>query len=196
MAPLTPAQQNTLALMQAFGFDSDELMLNRSGRHSHRQAGVIAQGVKARSYTFGQIGIAIFGMFIAGFLISLRRPYLMNNFGPGVVIAVMVAAVFGFLAILLAFSAANRRRRPRNGQWPVNQATGPVQVRVTSNLRRTDGDVATGWVRIGRARFAVWGPVLGAFRPGLPYTIYYVGNRRGGIPISAEALETTTPPMR
>ena len=184
MTAPTTAQQNTLALMQALGFTGDELLLNREGQHSARQAARITQEYKARSsYSFFQIAIAVVGMFIAGFLISLRRPFLLRSFGPGAVIAVIVTGVILFLIILLVFSLI-RRGRTRQGRWRVRRVTGRAQVQVSGSASRPGAIV-----RIRRTRFAVPDVVRGAFMPGRPYSIYYVGGRRGGLLLSAEAME-------
>lgn len=189
MTAPTQAQQNTLALMQSLDFTSDELLLNRAGRHSARQAARIAQGTQTGSYTLFQVAIAIFGMGIAGFLFSLRRPYLLQTLGPEAVVAGIVVAILIFLFILFVFSRIRRRKQARKKGWPVRRATGRAQVQVSGSASPTGGLLPAGVIRIGRARFALADAVLRNFLPGRPYTLYYVGDRRGGLLISAEALE-------
>lgn len=189
MTAPTPAQQNTLALMQALDFTSDELLLNRTGQHSARQAARIAQQTQGRPVTAFQIVVVFIGMAIAGFLFSLRRPYLLHTLGPGAVIAGIVAAFVIFLFILFVFSRARKRGQARRGRWPVRRAIGRAQVQVSGSGNQPGGLLPAGVVRVGRARFAVPDAVLRNFTPGRPYALYFVGNRRGGLLVSAEALE-------
>jgi hypothetical protein len=51
--------------------------------------------------------------------------------------------------------------------------------------------VADGTIQIGKTYLAIWQEAAQAFIPGNPYTVYYVGSKRGGLPVSAEAMEDT-----
>jgi len=196
---MTPAQQNTTALMQALQFNADELILNRNGQLSPAQAQRVGAQLRAGSKAMWMIGLFVLVVFVIGFgalylsgairLETDEAPFILLAIG-GVMLVWGVMMIVGYL---------RSRAQSQKGSWPVYQASGRVKVNMPREwlldptvqaAREIGGEgVADGTIQVGRAIIAIWEDAASAFIPGNPYTVYYVGSKRGGLPVSAEAMD-------
>lgn len=196
---LTSAQQNTAALMQALHFTVDELMLNRSGRLSPEQAQRVGAQLRAGAKAGWLIALFVLIVFIVGFFLVSLTNDLMGVFTENPIVLVALGATLLVWGLMVVFGLIRSRAQANKGTWPVHQVSGRVKVNLSREMMMDPmaraamdfggSGVADGTIQIGKTYLAIWAEGAGAFIPGNPYRVYYVGSKRGGIPISAEAME-------
>jgi hypothetical protein len=198
---MTPAQQNTAALMQALHFTADELLLNRQGQLSPAQAQRVGAQMKAGSAAMWKITLFVLIIFVVGFgaLYFSKTIQLDNETAPFILIG--VGGTMLLWGIMVVVGYLRSRAQANKGTWPVYQVSGRAKVNLAGStmmdpMARTamsvGGEgVADGTIQIGKTYLAIWQEAAQAFIPGNPYTVYYVGSKRGGLPVSAEAMEDT-----
>lgn len=196
---LTPAQQNTAALMQALHFNADELILNRSGQLSPAQAQRVGEQLRAGSAAMWKIALFVLVVFVIGFGVFFLTGTIRLETDEAPLILVAIGGTMLLWGVMVIVGYLRSRSQASKGTWPVYQASGRVKVNMTSDMllepttRAAMGvggsGVADGTIQIGKAYLAVWAEAASAFVPGNPYVVYYVGSKRGGLPVSAEAME-------
>jgi hypothetical protein len=198
---MTPAQQNTVHLMQALHFDAEELMLNRQGQLSPAQAQRVGGQLRAGSAAMWKISLFVLIIFVIGFaaLFLFGAIELDNEMAPIVLIG--VGATMLLWGVMVGVGFIRSRRMASRDTWHVHAVSGRVKVSMPSEWTMTPEaraamdvggpGVADGLLQIGKTYLAIWAEGAQAFIPGNPYTVYYVGSKRGGLPVSAEAMEDT-----
>lgn len=197
---LTPAQQNTAALMQALQFNADELILNRSGQLSPAQAQRVGEQLRAGSKAMWMIALFVLVVFVIGFGALLLTGTIRLETDEAPLILVAIGGTMLLWGVMVIVGYLRSRSQASKGTWPVYQVSGRVKVNLTNEMmmepmsRAAIGvggsGVADGTIQIGKTMLAIWADAASAFVPGNPYIVYYVGSKRGGLPVSAEAMET------
>lgn len=197
---LTPAQQNTAALMQALHFNADELILNRSGQLSPAQAQRVGEQLRAGSKAMWMIALFVLVVFVIGFGALLLTGTIRLETEEAPLILVAIGGTMLLWGVMVIVGYLRSRSQASKGTWPVFQVSGRVKVNLTNEMmmepmsRAAIGvggsGVADGTIQIGKTLLAIWADAASAFVPGNPYIVYYVGSKRGGLPVSAEAMET------
>ena len=197
---LTPAQQNTAALMQALQFNADELILNRSGQLSPAQAQRVGEQLRAGSKAMWMIALFVLVVFVIGFGALLLTGTIRLETDEAPLILVAIGGTMLLWGVMVIVGYLRSRSQASKGTWPVFQVSGRVKVNLTNEMmmepmsRAAIGvggsGVADGTIQIGKTMLAIWADAASAFVPGNPYIVYYVGSKRGGLPVSAEAMET------
>lgn len=197
---LTPAQQNTAALMQALHFNADELILNRSGQLSPAQAQRVGEQLRAGSKAMWMIALFVLVVFVIGFGALLLTGTIRLETDEAPLILVAIGGTMLLWGVMVIVGYLRSRSQASKGTWPVFQVSGRVKVNLTNEMmmepmsRAAIGvggsGVADGTIQIGKTMLAIWADAASAFVPGNPYIVYYVGSKRGGLPVSAEAMET------
>ena len=197
---LTPAQQNTAALMQALHFNADELILNRSGQLSPAQAQRVGEQLRAGSKAMWMIALFVLVVFVIGFGALLLTGTIRLETDEAPLILVAIGGTMLLWGVMVIVGYLRSRSQASKGTWPVFQVSGRVKVNLTNEMmmepmsRAAIGvggsGVADGTIQIGKTMLAIWADAASAFVPGNPYIVYYVGSQRGRLPVSAEAMET------
>lgn len=196
---LTPAQQNTAALMQALHFTADDLVLNRSGRLSPEQAQRVGAQLGAGAKAMWMIALFVLVVFVIGFGALYLSGTIRLDTDQAPLILVAIGGTMLLWGVMVVIGIVRSRSQARKGSWPVLQVTGRVKVNLSSEslmepmsraAMSVGGEgVADGTIQIGKVYLAIWSEAAHAFTPGNPYVVYYVGSKRGGLPVSAEAME-------
>lgn len=196
---LTPAQQNTAALMQALQFTADELILNRGGHLSPAQAQRVGTQLRAGTRSMWMIALFVLVVFVIGFAVVAATNGLFSTIGENPIILLAIGGTMLVWGVMVAIGIVRSRSQASKGSWPVYQVSGRVKVNLSSEslmdpmaraAMNFGGDgVADGTIQIGKTYLAIWSEAARAFTPGNPYVVYYVGSKRGGLPVSAEAME-------
>jgi hypothetical protein len=126
---MTPAQQNTAALMQALHFTADELLLNRQGQLSPAQAQRVGAQMKAGSAAMWKITLFVLIIFVVGFgaLYFSKTIPLDNETAPFILIG--VGGTMLLWGIMVVFGYLRSRAQANKGTWPVYQVSGRAKVR-------------------------------------------------------------------
>ena len=198
---LTSAQQNTAMLMQALQFTPDELMLNRAGQLIPAQAQRVGAQLKAGTQAMWVIALFVLILAVAGFVFVAVTNDLLSTLAENPIILVALGATLLAWGVMVLIGLVRSRAQSKRGSWPVHQVSGRVKVNLSRDMTMDPmaraamnvggSGVADGTLQIGKVYLVVWEPSAHAFVPGNPYIVYYVGSKRGGIPVSAEAMEDT-----
>jgi hypothetical protein len=198
---LTSAQQNTALLMQALQFTPEDLILNRAGQLGPAQAQRVGTQLKAGTTAMWKIALFVLFIFVVGFgaLYFSGTIQLDNEMAPFILIG--VGGTMLVWGVMVAVGYVRSRAQANRTTWPVYQVSGRVKVNLSSDTMMEPmaraamsfgGEgVADGTIQVGKVYLAIWQDAARAFIPGNPYVVYYVGSKRGGIPVSAEAMEDT-----
>jgi hypothetical protein len=198
----SPAQQHTAVLMQALHFTADELLLNRAGQLSPAQAERVGARLRAGTGAMWKIILFVLVITAAGFgLLFLTGNFRLDTPDAPVIVLALVGTLV-LWGVLMALGYWRSRRTANQTNWPVRSVTG----RASSSVFETSGyganrvaaeaalavggeGVDRGVLIIGQVYLSLPENIIAAFENDRPYTVYYVGSKRGGVPVSAEALE-------
>jgi hypothetical protein len=199
---MTPAQQNTAYLMQVLQFNADELLLNRQGQLSPAQAQRVGAQLRAGTASAWKIMLFVLIVFVIGFGALLLFGGLDLTMNEAPIILLGVGGTMLVWGVMVVVALIRSRAQANKGSWPVYQVSGPVKVNLTADqmidpmaraaMSFGGEGVADGTIQIGKTYVAIWADAAQAFIPGNPYTVYYVGSKRGGLPVSAEAMEASS----
>ncbi len=199
---MTPAQQQTALLMQALGFTADDLLLNRAGQLSPAQAERVSVRLRAGSSSLWKIILFVIVVTALGFGVLFLSGAIRMDTADAPIIILAIGVSLLVWALMMAFGVIRSRRTANQTTWPVQSVTGRAQSSVFETTIPSAGALATeaalavggegvdrGILIIGRVYLSLPENIIGAFVKDQPYTVYYVGSKRGGLPVSAEALE-------
>lgn len=199
---MTPTQQHTATLMQALNFTSEELLLNRAGQLSPAQTGRV--GARLHSGTGAMWKIILFVLVVTalGFGLLLLTGGFRLDTPEAPTIALAIGGSLLLWGVLVAAGYYRSRRSANQTTWPVRSVTGRAQSSVFETFIPSAGALAVeaglaaggegvdrGLLVIGKTYLSLPEEVISVFEQDRPYIVYYVGSKRSGYPVSAEALE-------
>lgn len=198
---LSPTQQITASLMAALGFTGDDLLLNRVGQLSAAQAERVRGRLRAGTQAGWRIMAFVLVVFMIGAVLIIVTTDLLDTLRENPVILVVLGGTLLVWGVMVVFALLRSRRTASQTTWPVYSVTGKVKVNQTNAMPlsmasaavEVGGEgVASGTLQIGGVYLALYGHEVHAFRDGMMLTVYYVGSKRGGVPVSAEAVQVMT----
>jgi hypothetical protein len=167
-------QEERLSLMDALGFDAEDLQANAEGCLSERQRTQFKVEY-GRLMRLGLIG----GVVAAGVIVVLMSIFAYNLCAAsilGCALMGFVVAVF-YRSILTDWTKLNTVLR-----FPVQSAEGVITLDIEGGASNT---VPQYVIKLGDVRFEVSKPIFLAFKNGDPYRLYFVSN---AMLLSAESL--------
>ncbi len=200
--------QSNAALMQAIGFNSEDLAANRGGKPSARQLQIWESGrqqyqqrvVSApRSSPYIIIMYIVVFAVIAVVFVAVGGLKSIQTALGGAAIPVLAAVVLVFVVIIAVIPGQMKRSAQREQQRmaslpPVSAA--PIQM-IEGQIKTKSGyndNTNSHWyeVHIGGKKFSVSKDALHAFQNGKQYRLFYTiaPSGRSAMLISGEALES------
>ena len=170
------------ALGQLLGFDDDELVLNRSGQVSARQAEALR--VARRTGNNYLVFVLLFMVAFVVVILAVVLPKVTKNSGtPSTNLTPIIVGVLVLFALIVGLSMMRTRTRLRRlASGVVLTVSGPARTKTRRMHGNVDLDTGGGYgggmryeLSIGATTFFVRGPdVLAAVGDGLAFRAYYV----------------------